>query len=91
MIAPKIEKCRVCGNTDLVPVIDIGEQYLSSVFPEDLDYRKSAMKYPLDLVICKKDKSGKTCGLVQLGTDNFLMVKRSLKFNIFAKVFGHIS
>ena len=67
MIAPKIEKCRVCGNTDLVPVIDIGEQYLSSVFPEDLDYRKSAMKYPLDLVICKKDKSGKTCGLVQLG------------------------
>ena len=67
MIAPKIKKCRVCGNTELVPCIDIGEQYLSSVFPENLDYRKSALKYPLDLVMCKKDKNGKTCGLVQLG------------------------
>ena len=67
MIAPKIEKCRVCGNTDLVPVIDVGEQYLSSVFPENLDYRESAVRYPLDLVICKRSKDERTCGLVQLG------------------------
>jgi len=55
----------VCGNTELVPCIDIGEQYLSSVFPENLYYRKDAVRYPLDLVMCRK-KEG-TCGLVQLG------------------------
>lgn len=64
-LAPKVEKCRVCGNTELVTCIDIGEQYLSSVFPENLDYRKDAVKYPLDLVMCRK--ADKTCGLVQLG------------------------
>src|SRR3989344_1943127 len=67
MIAPKIKKCRVCGNTELTPCVDIGEQYLSSVFPENLDYRKSAVKYPLDLVMCRKQEDEKTCGLVQLG------------------------
>ncbi len=63
----KLDGCRVCGNTDLVPVIDIGEQYLSSVFPETLDYRKDAIRYPLDLVMCRKGSGEKTCGLVQLG------------------------
>ena len=64
-LAPKVERCRVCGNTDLIPCIDIGEQYLSSVFPENLDYRLDAVKYPLDLVMCRKTEA--TCGLVQLG------------------------
>ncbi len=64
-VVPRIERCRVCGNSDLVPCIDIGEQYLSSVFPENLEYRKDAIKYPLDLVMCRK--TDKTCGLVQLG------------------------
>ena len=67
LVAPKIERCRVCGNTELTPCVDIGEQYLSSVFPENLDYRKSAVKYPLDLVMCRKQEDEKTCGLVQLG------------------------
>lgn len=65
--ATKIDKCRVCGNTELVPCIDIGEQYLSSVFPENLDYRANAVKYPLDLVMCVKKADGTSCGLVQLG------------------------
>lgn len=60
----KVKKCRVCKNTDLVPVIDLGDQYLSSVFPENLSYRKKAQKYPLDLVLCKKNKN--TCGALQL-------------------------
>jgi len=60
----KVKKCRVCNNTDLVPVIDLGNQYLSSVFPENLAYRKKAEKYPLDLVLCKKTKD--TCGALQL-------------------------
>lgn len=62
--ATKVKKCRVCNNTDLVPVIDLGSQYLSSVFPENLAYRKKAEKYPLDLVLCKKTKD--TCGALQL-------------------------
>src|SRR3989344_328815 len=66
-VAPKVERCRVCGSTELIPCIDIGEQYLSSVFPENLDYREDAVKYPLDLVMCKKKEDGATCGLVQLG------------------------
>lgn len=65
--ATRIEKCRVCGNTDLIPCIDIGEQYLSSVFPTDLNYRKSAARYPLDLVLCGRKDDGSTCGLLQLG------------------------
>lgn len=60
----KVKKCRVCKNTDLVPVINLGDQYLSSVFPENLNYRKKAEKYPLDLVLCKKTKD--TCGALQL-------------------------
>src|SRR3989344_4465485 len=66
-VAPKVERCRVCGSTELIPCIDIGEQYLSSVFPENLDYRENAVRYPLDLVMCKKKEDGATCGLIQLG------------------------
>lgn len=65
--ATKIDRCRVCGNTDLIPCIDIGEQYLSSVFPKDLNYRATAVRYPLELVMCRKKEDGSTCGLVQLG------------------------
>lgn len=67
LFAPKVEKCRVCGNTELVPAIDISEQYLSSVFPENLEYRKTASRYPLNLVVCRKREDGTTCGLIQLG------------------------
>jgi hypothetical protein len=64
----KVEKCRVCGNSNLIPTFDIGEQYLSSVFPESLDYRKTLKKYPLDMVLCKKE-GHEQCGLLQLGHD----------------------
>ncbi len=64
---PKISKCRVCGNPDLDPASDIGEQYLSSIFPENLNYREDLRKYPLDMVLCRKDAGGKYCGLLQLG------------------------
>ena len=63
---PKIKKCRLCGNTDLVPCIDIGEQYLSSIFPSNLNYKNKLFRYPLDLVLCNK-KNKKACGLLQLG------------------------
>jgi len=60
----KVKKCRVCKNQNLIPVIDLGTQYLSSVFPESLSYRKRAVKYPLDLVLCKKKSD--SCGALQL-------------------------
>jgi len=65
--ATPIDRCRVCGNTSLIPCIDLHEQYLSSVFPIDLEYRKTAVRYPLDLVLCTKNPDGSTCGLLQLG------------------------
>jgi NDP-4-keto-2,6-dideoxyhexose 3-C-methyltransferase len=64
-VVPKIERCRVCGNPSLIPCASIGAQYLSSVFPEHLDYHATVPQLPLDLVMCEK-KDEKSCGLVQL-------------------------
>ena len=64
-VVPTIEKCRVCGNPSLIPCASIGAQYLSSVFPENLDYRAAVPRFPLDLVMCEKQDE-KSCGLVQL-------------------------
>ena len=33
----KIDKCRICGSTDLVCVLDLGEQALTGVFPRTRD------------------------------------------------------
>lgn len=60
----KIHACRICGNTELVPVVDLGEQYLTGVFP----HQKSAdtlTKGPLRLVKCHGSEE-ETCGLLQL-------------------------
>ena len=64
---PRIDRCRVCGNPSLIPCINIGSQYLSSVFPEHLDYRSEVPQWPLELVMCEKKPDAPACGLVQLG------------------------
>lgn len=61
----KIQKCRFCGNSSLIPCMDFGHQYLSSVFPSDLGYRSSLKREPLDLVLCEKTED--SCGTLQLG------------------------
>jgi C-methyltransferase C-terminal domain/Putative zinc binding domain/Methyltransferase domain len=61
----KIKNCRVCGNSELLPCVEMGSQYLSSVFPSDLEYRDKVLKCPLDLVMCRKNGDD-NCGLVQL-------------------------
>src|SRR3989338_263399 len=66
LVAEKVSACRVCGNTDLTACISIGEQYLSSVFPTDLNYKETAKKYPLDISLCNKNGDDKRCGTVQL-------------------------
>ncbi len=64
---PRVARCRVCGNPSLVPCISLGDQYLSSIFPSQLDYRETVPKFPLDLVMCERRGEGTSCGLVQLG------------------------
>lgn len=58
----KIEKCRVCGNSHLITVLDLGDQYLSGVFPKKVDF--DMYRGPLKLVKCDETTGG--CGHVQL-------------------------
>lgn len=58
-----IEKCRICGNNQLVEILDLGNQALTGVFhgaDETID------KAPLVLVKCFTNDATKCCGLVQL-------------------------
>jgi NDP-4-keto-2,6-dideoxyhexose 3-C-methyltransferase len=57
----KIDECRVCGNSALSPVLDLGPQALTSVFPKERDAEVVAV--PLELVRCAAPDG---CGLVQL-------------------------
>ncbi len=61
--AAVINGCRMCGNTDLRPVLDLGDQYLTGVFPKPLE-QQSVSHGPLELVRCSG--GAETCGLVQL-------------------------
>lgn len=58
----KIEKCRVCGNNHYVTVLDLGNQYLSGIFPKSVDL--GMYRGPLKLVKCDENTGG--CGHVQL-------------------------
>lgn len=66
-IPSRLKRCRICGNSSLISCVPMGSQYLSSVFPSSLNYRKEVPCWPLDLVICEKTAEKSTCGLVQLG------------------------
>ena len=57
----QVKACRICGNTNLVPILDLGVQALTGVFPKTLD--DTVTKGPLRLVKCMGDE---VCGLVQL-------------------------
>jgi dTDP-4-dehydrorhamnose reductase/SAM-dependent methyltransferase len=58
----------ICGNKELISCIDIGNQYLSSIFPENLGYRGELKKYPLEIVQCAKTNDSQ-CGSLQLAYD----------------------
>lgn len=58
----KIDKCRICGNHNLVLVVDLGKQYLTGVFPRHKAEGEITCG-PLRLVKCHGDAS---CGLLQL-------------------------
>jgi len=60
----EVERCRICGNSELINVLDLGEQYLTGIFPS----RKTPElgKGPLQLVKCFGTDAREFCGLVQL-------------------------
>mgnify|MGYP003334521238 CR=1 FL=1 len=58
----KIEKCRVCNNKNLITILDLGDQYLSGIFPKNIDFEM--YNGPLKLVKCDEETGG--CGHVQL-------------------------
>jgi len=60
----KISKCRICGNKELIPVVDLGEQYLTGIFPTSELMAKKITKGPLRLVKCHSKNN--CCGLLQL-------------------------
>lgn len=55
----KQQKCRVCGNSQLHEVLNLGEQELTGVFPKNKDEKLTSGL--LDLNFCPE------CGLLQLG------------------------
>lgn len=57
-IISNITKCRICQNNDLVDIISLGEQIITSRFPKYGDF--STPKTPIDLCRCTD------CGLLQL-------------------------
>jgi NDP-4-keto-2,6-dideoxyhexose 3-C-methyltransferase len=59
-----VSRCRICGNSELLPVLDLGMQALTGVFPSHLD--QDIATGPLELVKCNDTAGQDTCGLVQL-------------------------
>jgi hypothetical protein len=56
--ATPLASCRLCGSSDLVTVLDLGDQALTGIFPDSTDKEVSAG--PLELVWCR------ACTLLQL-------------------------
>lgn len=59
-----ISRCRICGNTRLVPVVSLGTQALTGVFPGSA--REEVTSGPVDLIRCQEAPGRRACGLVQL-------------------------
>jgi len=60
----EIKACRVCGNKTLIPILNLGKQALTGVFPKKRE--QPVPSGPLELVKCSESSRGDRCGLVQL-------------------------
>lgn len=58
-----ISTCRICRSEELIDVISLGEQYVTSRFPKYGDF--STLKTPIDLCVCEN------CRLLQLRQTTF--------------------
>ncbi len=56
------ESCRICGQRNLIPILSLGELYVSDFVADKTP--DDAEKPPLDLVLCNIKDGG--CGLLQL-------------------------
>lgn len=65
MLYQEIKKCRICGNENLVSILDLGSMALTGLFPKINEEVESG---PLEIVKCF-NKDGDSCGLVQLKHD----------------------
>lgn len=66
MLYQEIKHCRICGNTNLVSVVDLGSQALTGVFPLPGEVVEEG---PLEMVKCFSASGEDVCGLVQLRHD----------------------
>jgi len=57
-------KCRICGNENLVKVLDLGQQCLTGVFPSLKSLQVGSG--PVELVKCMGNDPREFCGLVQM-------------------------
>ena len=48
IISDPISQCRVCSNTNLVTVLELGDQVLTGIFPKDP--KKQISRGPLSLL-----------------------------------------
>ena len=55
------ETCRICGSSNLIPILSLGDQYVTNFVD---DPNQAYLKGPLELVLCDVDHEG--CGLLQL-------------------------
>lgn len=60
----EITKCRICGNTHIISILDLGDQALTGIFPKRKD--QEITSGPLELVKCHGSEEESFCGLVQL-------------------------
>jgi hypothetical protein len=59
-----ITSCRICHNTDLITIFDLGSQALGSRFPKNNE--PDPIEAPLVLVKCNDFEDSTRCGLIQL-------------------------
>jgi hypothetical protein len=60
------QRCRVCGCSNLAPVIDLGDQFLQGSFLKPQMQPPPKRKVPTRLVRCDVSKNEDACGLLQL-------------------------
>lgn len=58
-----IDRCRICGNTELHPIIDLGSQCLAGLFDDGRPQNQLEIPVPLAAVCCAGEAG---CGFVQL-------------------------
>jgi len=60
----EIQHCRICGSKNLQPIINLGSQTLTGIFPRSIDLKITSG--PLELVRCNDEHDPNACGLLQL-------------------------